>query len=416
MDFELEELTHENYPLVRQIERSDVPENFVNTVDTIMRLTDYAVERGIPGHTFAVKRHGAYIGLILLGEAIHWETDPPQMPERPFYRLMGFVLDRKYRGLGIGGRVLEQTIERVYRDFGPRPIALGCHQRNVSAARFYVRHGFRKTEYLETEDYYYLRYPEGEDPEAAAEGPAGSGPVTDIHTHVIPGVDDGARDLAEALDMLRGSLNEGLGALVATPHSFAFDYRPERTKAAYERLKQAAEAEKIPIRLAFGCEVLMYPETAEDCVEKLISGQYPTMGGSRYAMIEFDPWGFTQQDAEFCVAKTLDAGFMPIVAHVERYRFTTVDGVRALRDAGAKMQINAYSIVNEHAAWIRDSANALLAERLVDFMGTDSHRMTHRPPTAAEGLAAFARLYGEDYARQVCVENPRVLLTGEAEP
>ena len=166
MDFELEELTRENYPLVRNIDREDVPENFVNTVDTIMRLTDYGVEHGLPGHTFAVKLDGEYIGLILLGEAVHWESDPPQMQERPFYRLMGFVLDKRFRGLGIGGEVLERTIERVYADFGPRPIALGCHQRNVTAARFYVKHGFRKTEYLETEDYYYLRYPEGEDPEA----------------------------------------------------------------------------------------------------------------------------------------------------------------------------------------------------------------------------------------------------------
>ena len=161
MDFELEELTHENYPRVRLIDRADIPENFVNTVDTIMELTDYAVEHELAGHTFAVKAGGEYIGLILLGEAIPWKTDPPQMAEEPFYRLMGFVLDRKYRGLGIGGQVLERAVEAVYRDFGPRPIALGCHQRNVSAAAFYRKHGFIKTEYLETEDYYYLRYPEG---------------------------------------------------------------------------------------------------------------------------------------------------------------------------------------------------------------------------------------------------------------
>ena len=161
MEFEFEELTHENYPLVRKIDREDVPENFVNTVDTIMVLTDYGVAHKLPGHTFAVKAGDAYIGLILLGEAVHWDTDPPQMSEEPFYRLMGFVLDKKYRGLGIGGQVLERAIEAVYRDFGPRPIALGCHQRNTNAAAFYRKHGFIKTDYLETEDYYYLRYPAG---------------------------------------------------------------------------------------------------------------------------------------------------------------------------------------------------------------------------------------------------------------
>ena len=189
MKIQLEELTHNNYHAVRQIRREDVPESFVNTVDTIMRLTDYSVAHGCLGHTFAVKLDGSYIGLILLGEAIPWPSDPPQMAERPFYRLMGFVIDKQYRGMGIGGTVLEQTIERVYRDFGPRPIALGCHRDNHTAAVFYRKHGFQKTEYLETEDYYYLRYPE-DDPkwrellaaqaakprsEADAEAPAAPG-------------------------------------------------------------------------------------------------------------------------------------------------------------------------------------------------------------------------------------------------
>ena len=234
--------------------------------------------------------------------------------------------------------------------------------------------------------------------------------ITDIHTHLVPGVDDGARDPEESLAMLRASIAEGIGTVIATPHSSAFDRRPELALAAFDRLKQAARAERIPIRLFLGCEVAMYPETADACVRRLLTGQYPTLAGSRYAMIEFDPWSFTQADAELCVRKVLEAGFLPIVAHVERYRFTTAAGVRLLREAGARMQINAYSLVNERAQWIRDNVHALLSEQLADFSGTDAHRMTHRPPNAAEGIAAFEQMYGEAYARRVCVENPEALL------
>ncbi len=159
MDFEFEELTHENYEQVRQIDREDIPVSFVHPAGTIMAVTDYGVEHGFPGHTFAVKAEGRYVGLILLAQTVPWETDPPEMAERPFYRLMGFVLDRNYRGHGLGGRVLERAIETVYRDFGPRPIVLGCHRDNHVAARFYRKHGFQKTEYLETDDFYYLRFP-----------------------------------------------------------------------------------------------------------------------------------------------------------------------------------------------------------------------------------------------------------------
>ncbi|MBP5166941.1 MAG: GNAT family N-acetyltransferase [Oscillospiraceae bacterium] len=159
-DFELEELTHENYPEVRKIDREDIPEEYVDTVDTIMEITDYGVEHGCLGHTFAVKADGRYIGLILLGEAIEWETDPPEMRGLPFYRLMGFVMDRSCRSKGIGGKVLQRTIETVYRDFGVRPIAMGCHEENGAAERFYLRHGFRKTDYREGKDCYYFKYPD----------------------------------------------------------------------------------------------------------------------------------------------------------------------------------------------------------------------------------------------------------------
>ena len=79
------------------------------------------------------------------------------MRREPFYRLMGFVVDRQHRGRGIGGEILEKTIQIVYRDFGRRPIALGCHKDNTRAERFYLRHGFKKTNAMEGNDYYYLR-------------------------------------------------------------------------------------------------------------------------------------------------------------------------------------------------------------------------------------------------------------------
>lgn len=158
MKIEFEELTHNNFADACRIDRDDIPESYVDTAETLMEITDYGVEHYCMGHTFAAKADGRYVGLLLLGEAIPWETDPPEMRKEPFYRLMGFVIDREYRGCGIGGEVLEKAIERVYRDFGRRPIALGCHKDNVRAERFYLRHGFRKTSYMEGNDYYYFRF------------------------------------------------------------------------------------------------------------------------------------------------------------------------------------------------------------------------------------------------------------------
>lgn len=158
----IEPLTAANIDEVRKIQRDDISTDFVDDADTIMEITQYGIDNNCIGDTYAIKYKSAYIGVILLGEAIEWETDPPEMRETPFYRLMGFVLDKRYRNSGIGSYVLEKVIDTCYKKYGVRPVALGCHKDNYRAAGFYLKHGFKKTEYMESEDYYYLRYPPNE--------------------------------------------------------------------------------------------------------------------------------------------------------------------------------------------------------------------------------------------------------------
>ena len=156
----LELLTNSNIGNIREIQRDDIGEAFVDTADTIMELTQYGLDHNCKGHTYAIKHDDKYIGLILLGEAFEWDTDPEEMKGVPFYRLMGFVIDKRYRSGGIGSYVLEKVIAQIYDEFGIRPIALGVHKDNIGAERFYINHGFRKTDVMEGNDYYYLRYPE----------------------------------------------------------------------------------------------------------------------------------------------------------------------------------------------------------------------------------------------------------------
>ena len=157
MDITFEELTHGNFPYAQKIKRDDIPEIWVDNAETIMEITDYGVAHNCLGHTYLVKLGQTYIGLLLLGEAIPWDTDPAEMGKEPFYRLMGFVIDRDFRGKGLGGIILEKAIDRIYCDFGRRSIALGCHKDNVGAARFYERHGFKRTSVFEGTDEYFLR-------------------------------------------------------------------------------------------------------------------------------------------------------------------------------------------------------------------------------------------------------------------
>ena len=155
----LELLTEANINAVRAIHREDIPVSWVDNVDTLWELTQYGLEYNCMGHTYAVRYDGAYIGVILLGEAIPWETDPAEMKHEPFYRLMGFVIDNRYRSQGIGSKVLEKAIDAIYEEYGVRPIALGVHKDNNAAVRFYERHGFVPVDAVEGNDRYYIRYP-----------------------------------------------------------------------------------------------------------------------------------------------------------------------------------------------------------------------------------------------------------------
>ena len=155
----LELLTEVNIEAVREIHREDISESWVDDADTLWELTQYGLEHNCKGHTYAVKCDDAYIGVILLGEAIPWETDPAEMKNEPFYRLMGFVIDNRYRNQGIGSKVLNLVIDAIYGEYGVRPIALGVHKDNHTAARFYERHGFVAVDAMEGNDRYYIRYP-----------------------------------------------------------------------------------------------------------------------------------------------------------------------------------------------------------------------------------------------------------------
>ena len=157
MRVKLEQLTHENFGDALRIDRDDIPEAWVDTAATLMETTDYGAEHHLMGHTYLARLEEKPVGLIMIGEALAWDTDPDEMRGKPFYRVMGFVVDQAHRNRGIGGDMLESAIEQVYNEFGKRSLALGVHRDNARAGAFYERHGFHPTGVYEGNDEYYLR-------------------------------------------------------------------------------------------------------------------------------------------------------------------------------------------------------------------------------------------------------------------
>ena len=156
----LEIIDERNRADVLRIDRSDISEDWVDSISDILDLHQYGLDHNCIGHTYAVYADDTCIGVILMGEGIPWPCDPAEVAGIPFYRIMGFVIDRAWRCKGLGGQVLEMVISRIFDEFGPRPILIGVQQDNVRAAAFYQRHGFRPTDAWDEDDRFYIRYPQ----------------------------------------------------------------------------------------------------------------------------------------------------------------------------------------------------------------------------------------------------------------
>ncbi|WP_029319309.1 tyrosine-protein phosphatase [Butyrivibrio sp. AE3004] len=237
--------------------------------------------------------------------------------------------------------------------------------------------------------------------------------VWDTHIHIIPGVDDGARTTEEAIEMLRMEYRQGVDCVYATPHSLAFDHNAEFVQKKYEELKRAIEGARINIQLmGLGCEVFCHPGNITECIKKIKDGVYPTL--SQYVLTELPTYGISINDVMICLDKIIDAGYVPVLSHVERYEFSDIKSIAFLRDKGVQIQVNAYSLTNGASSAKRKLTTELVKYGMVDFVGSDAHRLDHRPPVVEEGVKRIIELTSDVDAMLILAANPKQrLLRGE---
>ena len=235
--------------------------------------------------------------------------------------------------------------------------------------------------------------------------------MIDVHTHLIPGVDDGAEDLTMALTMMLRARDQGIAAVIATPHSMAFDADAALVHARFHQLQQRAKVVFPDMGLYLGCEVYCQEERMPEVLKALDSGVYPTMNGTGYVLAEFSQW-ITPERALSCVKALAAGGYTPLVAHMERYAHLHNQEalVWEVRELGARIQVNAYSLYDEQDPEIKNWARKLVENQWVDFLGTDAHRTYHRPPCAQMGLKWLYENTPKEYADELSFGNARSLL------
>lgn len=232
--------------------------------------------------------------------------------------------------------------------------------------------------------------------------------IIDVHAHILPGIDDGARDMDESIRLILSAVEQGVDAIIATPHS-------SRRREIHglgeltEQLQQKARMVRPDFSVYLGQETMYH----EELVQRLRQGQALTMAGSRYVLTEFDP-GVSWQMLFRGLRELTGAGYVPVLAHMERYVCLRKDNrVKELISCGCRMQMNYESLTGRwyqaEPRWCRRQ----ILEDHIHLMGTDMHRMDFRPPEITPAYQWLLSHAGSERTARLTRINPLHILNNE---
>lgn len=226
----------------------------------------------------------------------------------------------------------------------------------------------------------------------------------DVHSHILPHLDDGSKNMDETLRMLEIAADEGISAIIATPHykSGRYPADPDRILHTLHQVQQVADAHGIPITLYPGNEIYYNSELEE----KFETGRLCTLNDSEYVLVEFSP--FEQYTyIRNAMEDIMGLGYIPVLAHVERYQCICKDAslVEELRAMGCQIQVNASSVAGENGFATTRFVHKILKKHLVDYIGTDAHNTEKRRPAMEKCANYLYKKLDADYADELLFLN-----------
>ena len=235
--------------------------------------------------------------------------------------------------------------------------------------------------------------------------------MIDIHCHILYGVDDGSFNLEETVKMAGIAEKGGTQAIIATPHSNATDSYINHWNDGFDEkialINKTLAERGIDITVYRGQEIFCAGRYAE----LLSEGNLITLNNSRYPLVEF---GFHEDsDEAYAMAERLTAeGYVPIVAHPERYGFVFEedDAAERLKSIGCLLQINKGSLKGSFGFQAQRVAHRLLEDGFADFVASDAHSPYMRTPFLANAREMISEEYSPDYAELLLSENPRLVI------
>ncbi len=238
-----------------------------------------------------------------------------------------------------------------------------------------------------------------------------SEPFTDIHCHLLPGLDDGATDLDEALAMAEMAVDDGIETIVATPHQLGNNARNsgDMIRTAVAAFRRQLDRRRLPLRILPGADVRIEP----DLPDKVRSGEVVSLADRRrYVLLELPHEVYLPLDR--LLTELARAGMVGILSHPERNRGLIIQPkvLPPLVRQGCLLQVTAGSLTGDFGSHIQKFAESLVAQGLVHFVSTDAHGTRSRPPILGRAYQRVVKLVGENAATDLCCRNPRAVATG----
>jgi protein-tyrosine phosphatase len=233
--------------------------------------------------------------------------------------------------------------------------------------------------------------------------------MIDLHSHILPGIDDGAKTLDVSLEMARIAVNDGISVMACTPHIYPGMYMNDGPGIAVHaaRLQQALKDHGISLELAVGADVHLVP----GLLAGLRSGAVPTLNGSRYLLLE--PSHTTPPPRfEDSVFDLIASGYTPIITHPERLTWVEQHYAVFLRliHQGAWMQITAGALTGMFGPRAKYWGERFLNEGHTHILATDAHSTGRRQPVLSAAVAIAERALGTSEAKNLVLHRPNAVL------
>jgi len=239
--------------------------------------------------------------------------------------------------------------------------------------------------------------------------------MVDLHNHLLPGLDDGAKETAMAVEMARIAADDGITHMVCTPHASArFSFQPEAVATKIEALRSALAAASIPLELSTGCDFHLNYENLQDA---LAHPRKYTINGGEYLLVEL-PDQSLPSTLEQTLYDLRMAGMTPILTHPERHPLLLQNPkpLAGWLRSGLLLQVTASSVTGRFGKHAQQLAQKLLRDRWVHFLASDAHDPVRRPPGMQEARDWVAEHCDPRYADLLVNGNPAAVVAGKALP